>query len=246
MTTKKIIATIECRMTSSRLPGKVMMQSCGKPMLQHLVERISRVKKIDEIWFATTANTNDDCIEDLANRLNIGCFRGSEDDVLRRVLSTAQTAKSDVIVEITGDCPIIDPEIVSQTIDLYFLNSCDYAANCITHKYPLGMDVQVFSTALLATADKEGTTPEDREHVSWYFIRNPEKFKHLTLPPPPRLNRPEVRLTLDEYPDFVLIDHILKQFYFATPGFTCDEVINYLDKNPELLKINSTVTQRGI
>jgi spore coat polysaccharide biosynthesis protein SpsF len=116
MRRSRIIATVECRMTSTRLPGKVMLKSCGKPMLQHIVERLSRVKKIDEIVFATTTNADDDCILTLSKKLGVSCFRGAENDVLKRVLLAAKKYEGDIIVEITGDCPLIDPDITSQTI----------------------------------------------------------------------------------------------------------------------------------
>ena len=183
----KIAAIIECRMRSIRLPGKVMLKSYGKPMLEHMVERLSCVKKIDALTFATTENESDDCIEELAQSLNITCYRGSEEDVLRRDLLAAQSLQADIIVEVTGDCPLIDPEIVSQTLDLYLINPCDFVSNDLPPSFPMGMDVEIFSTRLLQIADREGKLPEDREHVSWFFVRSPERFRLLTLPAPPAL-----------------------------------------------------------
>ena len=241
---RKIVATVECRMTSSRLPGKVLMESAGRPMLEHLVKRLSQVPKIDEIVLATTINPADDEIARLASRLGVGCFRGSEDDVLKRVLLAAKSVAADLIVEITGDCPLIDPGVVSQTLELYLNNACDYASNCLIRSYPIGMDTQVFSTKLLARADREGRLLEDREHVSWYFVRNPRKFRLLTLVAPPELTWPDLRLTLDEMDDFNLIDRLFMSMRRARPDFSCLDMIAYLKKNMRLVEINSRVRHR--
>lgn len=163
---KKIVLRSKARMTSTRLPGKVLMKVGKISFLEILLKRLQRVKKIDDIIIATTTNTFDDPIIELAKVLNIGYFRGLEEDVLSRVLSATKEYKTDIIVEITGDCPLIDPEIVSQVIDLYLINDCDYVCNIEPVTFPIGMDVQVFSTELLDIYDKEGKTPEDREHVS--------------------------------------------------------------------------------
>ena len=245
MPSPKIVATIECRMSSTRLPGKVMLESCGKPMLQHIVERLSRVEKINEIVFATTTNVDDDCIEALAKRLEVSCFRGSENDVLKRVLLSVKKFTGDVIVEITGDCPLIDPDITAQTIELYLKNLCDYASNDLVPAFPLGMDVEVFSTEMLELADREGLTPDDREHVSWYFIRNPERFRLLTLPAPSSLFWPDLRLTLDEEADFKLIDTVFKALYFKNQNFTLSDILDFLSNNREVLELNAHVTQRS-
>ncbi|GFK94853.1 8-amino-3,8-dideoxy-manno-octulosonate cytidylyltransferase [Fundidesulfovibrio magnetotacticus] len=242
----RIVSTIECRMTSSRLPGKVMMTSAGKTMLEHHVERLSRVAKIDEILFATTTNPQDDCIASLAQRLGIGCHRGSEEDVLARVLGAAESVGGDVIVEITGDCPLIDPSVVAQTLDLYLANPCDYACNDNPLSYPIGMDVEVFSTRLLRVAHEEGLTPEDREHVSWFFLRNPERFRLLTLPAPPELHWPDLRLTLDEQADYQLIDAVFRALYPANPAFSLADVLTLLRAHPELLQLNAHVIQRFV
>ena len=243
---KKIVATIECRMTSSRLPGKVLLQSCGKSMLEHMVERLSRVEKIDEIIFATTVNSEDDGIVDLANRLNIQYYRGSENDVLKRVLEAVQKRKGDIIVETTGDCPLIDPDFVSQTLDLYLYNHCDYTYNNFYEEdgqrdYPEGMDVEVFSEQLLCLADQEGKTLQDREHVSWFFIRQPERFNLLRMPASPGLNSKQFRLTLDEIDDYHLINAVFEGLYPFKKDFSCSDMIEYLNKNPEVFNLNRHV-----
>ena len=207
----KIVATVECRMTSSRLPGKILMKAGGKPMLRILAERLLRVPQLEEVVLATTINQADDPVEKLAKSTGVKCFRGSEEDVLKRVLNAAKSVEADLIVEITGDCPFIDPEIVAQVIDLYLLNDCDYASNIDPVSYPIGFDVQVFKTELLALADREGVSDKDREHVSWFIRRQPDRFRKLHLPAPPELHWPELGITLDEKADYDLLKRLYEE-----------------------------------
>lgn len=242
----RIVATVECRMTSSRLPGKVLMPACGKPFLEILVERLSRVRRLDAIVLATTANAADDPVAALGRRLGVGVFRGSEHDVLSRVLGAAGEAAADLVVEITADCPLLDPEITAQVIDLYLLNDCDYASNVDPVSFPVGMDAQVFSRELLALADREGTSPEDREHVSWFIRRQPERFRKLHLPAPPALRRPELGLTLDEADDYRLLAAVAEALYPANPAFSCADILALLDARPELAAINRHVARKEV
>lgn len=239
---RKIVATIEARMTSSRLPGKVLMPAAGRPMLEILIRRLRKVVHLNEIVVATTVNADDDPVAALAEKLGVGLFRGSEEDVLSRVLGAARQYKADIIVEITGDCPLIDPAIVGQVIDLYLNVHCDYASNVGPVTFPIGMDAQVFSTELLSRADREGKTQEDREHVSWY-IRHHPKLRRVNFSAPQELYWPELGLTLDEKSDYELLKNIVEHF---SPDlyFSCGEILNYLRQSPELLKINQDVARK--
>jgi len=241
----RIVVTIECRMTSSRLPGKVLMEAVeGKSMLEVMVERVRRITGLDAVVLATTVNAADDPIEELAGRLGIGCFRGSEEDVLARVLGAAERFNADIIVELTGDCPLIDPEIVTQVLNLYLGSDCDYASNCEPSTYPVGMDTQVFSRNLLRLADTKGKSREDREHVSWYFRKRPAEFRQLNLEAPAQLRRPEIEITLDEKEDYELIRTILGKLYRRHPFFTCADIVKLFEREPQLLKINAAVQRK--
>lgn len=220
------------------------MEAGGKPMLEILIERIRRVPQLHDIVLATTTNTSDDAIARLAERLNVACFRGAEKDVLSRVLGAARSVEADVVVEITGDCPLVDPEISAQVIDLYLNNDCDYASNLDPETFPVGFDTQVFSTELLAIADREGTAPEDREHVSWYIRKNPKRFRKLNFPAPPELSWPELGVTLDELKDYELIKTIYEELSIENPGFSCLDVVRHLRRNPRLVEINAEVSRK--
>ena len=241
----KLVATIEARMTSSRLPGKVLLPVLGKPVLHHLVTRLRAVPSLDEIVLATTVNATDDVLETFAKEEAIGCFRGSEDDVMSRVIGAAESANADVVVEITGDCPIIDPELVEQTIRMFKAHDADYVSNSLIRSYPDGMDTQVFRLETLKRSAGMTNDPLDREHVSRHICKHPELFRHVHLIAPPSLHWPELGLTLDEDADYRLLKKIIETLVSKDPLFTCLDVVCLLKQNTDWLDINRTVVRRG-
>ena len=241
----KIVATIEARMTSSRLPGKPMMEVCGRPILGHLVDRLKAVESIDVIVLATTTNHTDDLMAGYASSIGIEVFRGDENDVMGRVLNAGKSVDADVIVEITGDCPIIDPEIIEQAIRLYRGNTYDYVGNQHVRSYPDGMDVQVFALDTLIKSELMTSEPLDREHVTLHIRNNPQIFSHLNLVAPPEQHWPDLGLTLDEQSDFDLLKVIIENFYDKNPLFSCLDVVRFLRINQQLVDINSEVLRKG-
>lgn len=240
----KIVATIEARMTSSRLPGKVMMTALGRPMLAHLTGRLKAAPSIDEIVLATTVNVADDVLVDFAEKDDIRVFRGSEEDVMSRVIGAAESANADVVVEITGDCPIIDPDLVEQTIRVFKRNKAVYCANSFISSYPDGMDTQVFTLDALKKSFSMTDDPLDREHVSRHIVNNPQLFSHVYLIAPPSLHWPGLGLTLDEPADYELIRTLIENLGKDNPLFGCGDVIRFLRANPQVLKINDTVQRK--
>jgi len=241
----KIVATIEARMTSSRLPGKVLLPALGQPLLHHLVQRLHAVPSIDEIVLATTINITDEPLVAFADKENIRVFRGSENDVMARVIGAAEFVGTDVIVEITGDCPIIDPDIVEQAIRMYKMHEAAYVSNGIIRTYPDGMDTQVFSLETLRRSAAMTNAPLDREHVSLHMRKHPELFPHLHLIAPPSLHWPDLGLTLDEPTDYELIKRIIEYFGESKPLFSCLDVIRVLHEKPEWVEINRAVKRKG-
>ena len=242
----KIVSTIEARMTSSRLPGKVLMEVDGKPMLYYLVKRLKQIPRIDEIVLATTTNETDDVLVDFAKNVGISFFRGSEDDVMGRVLRAGQSIDADVIVEICGDCPLIDPQIIGQTISMFLANDVDYACNNFEKTYPMGMDTQVFKLSALEKSAKMTDHPLDREHVTRHIRNHPEIFKHVYLVAPEEINFPDLEVTLDEPSDFEFIKNIIQKFRVdGKENFSCLEMVNYIKMNPSLLNINQEVKRKG-
>jgi spore coat polysaccharide biosynthesis protein SpsF len=244
-TRKKVVATIEARMTSSRLPGKVLLPVLGEPILMHLVRRLRAVPSIDAIVIATTINASDDPIVELAKEAGVLCFRGSEDDVLARVIGAGELAHAEILVEITGDCPIIDPDLIEQTIQMFFNHSVEYVSNSVIRSYPDGMDTQVMSFEALKSSALMTIDPLDREHVSRFIWKHPETFSCVHLVAPPSLHWPELGLTLDEESDYQLLMKIIEALAPSNPLFSCHDVINFLRSSQYLLEINKAVVRKG-
>ncbi len=242
----KIVATIEARMDSSRLPGKILKEVYGKPMLERLVERVRRAKLIDEIVVATTTAPNDQATVEACQKMGVKCFRGSSEDVLDRVLKAAQTHKADLIVELTGDCPLLDPEIIDSVISRYLENGYDYVSNVIERTFPRGMDTQVFSVKVLERVNRLTQDPVDHEHVSLYIYEHPETFQLGNVAAPAELRRPELRLTVDTQEDLMLVREIYSRLYPAKPVFSLKDVIHLLDAELELKDINAHIQQKRV
>ncbi len=245
----KIVATIEARMSSERLPGKSLRKILGKPMLELLIERVKSSTLIQDIVIATSSKKDNQPIEDLAKRLNIHCFRGSEDDVLDRVLNAAKSVKGELIVELWADSPLIDPQVLDNMIEYYKENDFDCIGTTLpnfTKTYPIGFSALIFPTKILEEISKITHNPVDRENVSNYIYEHPEKYKIAPFPCPKELDHPEFRLTVDEESDFRLIESIFQNLYPKNPKFTAPDVIKFLLSNPDIAKINSNVAQRKL
>lgn len=237
----KIVAVIEARMTSSRLPGKHLMQASGKPMLEHLVNRLSKINILDDIVIATTINSQDDAIQKLAQSLKVGIFRGSEQDVMGRVICAAEKYKADTICEVTGDCPIIDYELVEHTIATFLSNKVDYVNYGIRGGLPDGMGSQVFYLDVLKRSAEMTFSKYDREHVTSHIINNPNLFSSLYIKAPDSLKHPNIAVTLDEFQDYVLIKKIIEHFADVKDNFGCLDIIQLLNKNNSWLEINKDI-----
>lgn len=243
---KKIIATIEARMTSTRLPGKVLLPLAGKPALERLIERLQRSEYLDEIVVATTINKADDPIVELANKMRVKHFRGSEADVLGRVLGAARSVDADIIVEVTGDCPLVDWRLIDKGIEEFFRQKADYASNLINPSFPIGFDVQVFPTAVLAEVDKLTQDPIDRTHVSYYIYNHPEKYKLHNWQADAKYRWPDLRVTLDEKEDYELLNIVFEKLLPRNEDFSAEEVIEFLRANPAISAINKNIRQKDV
>lgn len=242
----KVVATIEARVNSSRLPRKVLCPILGKPVLQLLIERLARARTIDEIVVATTTSPGDDAIEALARHMNVGCFRGSEEDVLDRVLKAARAVRAETIVEITGDCPLVDPDVVDRVAGVYLAAKCDYASNTLRRTFPRGFDTQVFATRILEEVSRLTRDLVDREHVSLYIYEHPERFALRNVESEFGSKYSDVRLALDTPEDLALITRIFEALYPRNPAFTMHDVLGLLDRQPELLEINQHIQQKAV
>lgn len=238
--------TVQARMGSSRLPGKVLAHAAGRPMLELMVERLKRVPSGGPVIICTTVNAADDAICALGERLDVGVWRGSEDDVLGRVLGAARAYGVDVIIETTGDCPLIDPDVVESVISSYRASNVDYASNILDRTYPIGMDTQVFATEVLADVARRTNDATDHEHVSLFIYNHPELFSLKNVPAAPELDWPDLRLTLDTPEDLALIRAIFECLYPDDPAFTLWDIVRLLRARPELVNLNAQVQHRWV
>lgn len=240
-----VTAIIQARMTSSRLPGKVLMPVLGEPLLLHQLRRLRRARTIDRIVLAITENAADDPLEDFAKRQGLPVFRGSEQDVLARFAGAAEACApdADVIVRVTSDCPLMDPGIVDSQVGWFLTHrdAYDYATVGPELRLPCGTSVEVFTREALITAHAKAVTKHDREHVT-PWIKNPENGLRNGITPID-IDAPEVRLSVDEEADFEAVSAIIEALYPARPDFSLDDVLAFLSAHPEIAAINSDVAQ---
>ncbi|AWZ48175.1 acylneuraminate cytidylyltransferase [Clostridiaceae bacterium 14S0207] len=243
----KVVCIIQARYGSTRLPGKVLKQICGKSILQHDIERIKLVKSINEIIVATSNLTRDDIIEAEVKKCGISVSRGSEEDVLSRYYYAAKQNKADIVVRITSDCPLIDMDITNDIIKLYLNNfkTCDYVSNTLERTFPRGLDVEVFSFDVLEKAFNESVLLRDREHVTPYIWDNPEKFRIKQFKGD--INYSDLRWTVDTKEDFDLVKTIYEKLYPSKNNlFGMKEILDLYKYYPELREINGTILQKKI
>jgi len=245
----RFVAIIEARMSSSRLPGKTMKKILEKPMLELMIERVLKSKKINEVIIATSVNPENDPIEKLGNKLEVRCYRGSENDVLDRVLKAAHSCEADVIIELWGDCPLIDPSILSNLVEFYENNEYDCVGTMLPNfekKYPLGLSALIFSTKILEQVNELAHDVLDRENVSNYIYEHPEKYKIAPLPCPRNLDYPNLRLVVDQISDFELVRIVFENLYPIDKCFSAVNVIEFLNSNPKIRDLNKYVKQRTL
>jgi len=242
----KIVATIEARMTSTRLPGKVLKPCLGKPMMELLVERVRRSRLIDEIVISTTVNRTDDVLVQCARDLGVGHFRGSEDDVVARVVGAMEAAKADIVVQLTGDCPLLDWAVIDQLIRLYQANKFDYVSNTTVRSYPRGLDCQVVSLATLQESLRIAKDPAQHEHVCLSIYENPQLFSLFNLMAPPELCYPGQRWTLDTEADYKFLTTVYERLYPQNPAFTSADILRLLHAHPEIEALNREIQQKAV
>lgn len=232
-----ILAILQARMSSSRLPGKVLRDLLGQPMLLRQIERIKRSKRIDKLVLATSTDKSDDAIEKIAKENGIECFRGSLEDVLDRFYQAAKQYNPEHIVRLTGDCPLTDWQVIDEVIELHIRETNDYTNNTLPPTFPDGMDVEIVKYNVLEEAWVKGNKISDRENVTIYVYSRPEKFKLGCLKNNEDLSN--LRWTVDESEDFMLIEEIYKNLYGKKKDFIMQDVIRLLNEKPDLIKINS-------
>lgn len=207
MPDRRVTAIIQARTSSRRLPGKMLRPLHGRPLLDHVVEAARRVPGVDGVVVATSGEESDDALAAHAGGLGIGVHRGPLDDVARRMLDAAVAAEADVLVRINGDSPLLDPALIAQGLALFRSGTHDLASNVVVRSFPKGQSVEVISRAALADAVAAMTTADDREHVTPYFYRNPERYRIARFVAEQAM--PDLQLSIDTEEDFAFCEALL-------------------------------------
>ena len=246
----RVVAIIQARMGSSRLPGKVLLPLSGRPVLAHVVKRARDSGVLDEVVVATTDAPLDDPVAELASKLGAMVFRGSESDVLSRYAGAAETFSADIVVRITADCPLVDPEVLAEMVVRFQdLRKSDQRADVLTNarvrSFPRGLDVEIFTREALNAANAEATAPHQREHVTPFLYENPSRFRIVDQLREEDASR--YRLTLDTAEDYELLNRIFGARMCSDPSdLRLDGVLDILTMNPTWASINAHVQQETV
>jgi spore coat polysaccharide biosynthesis protein SpsF len=240
----KIVGIIEARMKSTRLPGKVLKTIGNYNSIEHIVRRLQKVTDISDICVATTVDESDDRIAEFAQMIGVRIFRGSENDVLLRVLEAADSLSAEVIIEITADCPFVDPQMVKDFLKIFLTGDFEYVSNNVIPTFADGFDIQIFRTETLRRSSYFAKSRAEREHVTMHIRQNPGVFRICNIEAPHDLRHPNLSVTLDTEED---LDVLLKISDHFGPNYFPNhiEITNYLLSNPEISKINSAITRKG-
>lgn len=244
----RVVASIEARMGSSRLPGKVLQDIHGQPALWRLVDRLRQCRSVDDVVVATSTAPGDDVLAQWCVERAIPCFRGSEDDVLNRVVGAHEFMGTDLVVEITGDCPMTDPEVVDLGVETFLAHDVDVVTNCGRHlTWPMGQYVQVFPLALLEEVARTIDDEAVHEHVSLYFYEHPERYRILELLSPRRWEEPTWRLQLDYAEDLEFQRQVFSRLERTHgPYFGTEEIVSLLRREPILVNINLHCQEKSV
>lgn len=232
-----ILAILQARVSSTRLPGKVMKPVMGEPMLFRQIERVRRATRIDRLIVATSTDPSDDPIETMCRDKGVACYRGSLDDVLDRFYQTAKGFAPDHVVRLTGDCPLADPRLIDRLISFYLEGDYDYVSSAIEPTFPDGLDAEIFRFSCLERVWKGAALPSQREHVTLSIYQQPELFRIGSYRNEVDLSH--LRWTVDEPADFDLVTEIYETLYPANPDFTTEDILELLEKRPLLATMNT-------
>ncbi len=241
----RTVAIIQARMGSSRLPGKVLLDLAGQPMIARVLDRARRAKTVDDVMVATTTDPSDDPIEAMCRARGYPWYRGSMFDVLDRYYGAARLARADMIVRVTADCPVIDPAVIDQVVQAFHAQSADFACNRLPppwkRTWPIGLDTEVCSFAGLERAWKEAVLPYEREHVMPFFYDVAGRFKVVVVDHDPDYGAQ--RWTVDTAEDLQLLREIFAHFQ-GSDAFSWLDVLRLVESEPQLLQINAGVRHK--
>jgi len=241
----KTVGIIQARMTSSRLPGKVLFPLGNRPILQLIVERLRKSSRLSDILVAIPSDPEDDVLETFCKTLGVTVCRGSRDDVLERYIKALSLTSADTIVRVTADCPLIDPAIVDSAVVTFNLAQVDYLCLGAEGGFPRGINAEVVSRAVLETASREAESVFEREHVTPFIYTRPDRYQLRFVEAPVNLRRPGYRITIDEQADWDMVNKMLDGIGIDPVKIQLTDIIKFLDANPDVALINQHVSQKS-
>lgn len=241
-----IVCIVQARMGSKRLPGKVIKEIKGIPMIVHLLNRLKKVEKLDKVIVATSTNPENDQLAAIVEKAGGLVFKGSEEDVLRRYLEAVNAFGGDYIIRVTGDCPLISWEVLDALIEEFLKAKVDYMRVDVPDTFCRGFDGEIFTKEALIKAHQLAKEERYREHVTLYMYEHPQDFTVARMKAKKKWSRPDYRLCVDTKEDFAVVEAIYNALYDYNPYFTIDDIISYLDRHPELSRLNQSVRQKKV
>jgi spore coat polysaccharide biosynthesis protein SpsF len=239
----KVVAIIQARMGSTRLPGKVVRDIGGRSMLARVVRRTQRTTQLHEVVVATTGETADDIIVAECRKLSVPCFRGEEQDVLDRYYQAAHAFQADAVVRITSDCPLIDPEVVDKVVLAFLSVQPDYASNTLVRTYPRGLDTEAMTLHALECAWQRASETYQRVHVTPYLYQHPDQFKLVSVTNDQDLSA--FRWTVDTVEDLEFVRNVYGKLG-DDGAFSWTSVLALLARGPQLTEVNRTIAQKAL
>ena len=240
------IAIIEARLSASRLPGKVLMPLAGRPMIQRIIDRVKGAKLLDHIVLATTIKEEDDLVEYIGRESKVNVYRGSNENVMERVMGASQSFDNSIIVQITGDNPFIEPEIIDDVIKEFTNTNIDYVCNDMPREVPLGCEIRAYNRQCIINIDQKKIGLHHLSNITSVFSESKEKYNIINVKTKKSHIGKEYRLTVDEPNDYILADKIYKEMIKVDKLFLLSDVINYLKLNTQVTKINLNVRQKDL
>lgn len=232
-----VVAILQARTSSQRLPGKVLCDVLGRPMIERQIERVRRAKAVDSLIVATTIDPSDDPLAELCGRIGVACYRGEMDDVLSRFIGAARYAEGDWLVRLTGDCPLSDPTVIDRIVEEACASDSDYVSNALVPTFPDGLDVEVIRRSALERANVEARLASEREHVTPYIYKHPEIFRISEVRHTDDLSNR--RWTVDEAQDLEFVRAVYARLYPNDPAFSTEDILALLEHEPDLALVNS-------
>ena len=239
---QKVVIVVQARMSSTRLPGKILKPILGKTLLSRMIERLQMIRHEATIVIATSDAEQDDIIETEANVIGVPCFRGSLNNCLDRHYHAGKSYDADVVIKIPSDCPLIDPHVIDQVLDFYFEHEGDYdfVSNLHPATWPDGNDVEIMTMDCIEKAWKEASRPLELEHTTPYIWENPDKFRIANVTWPAELDYSmSHRFTIDYPEDYLFINKVYEELYPQKANFSCYDILKLLDEQPEIYQINA-------